>query len=76
MNGEYRYIECNGTFHLGNAQNIFLVHYSKGQVINIFNATTMFSSAPYDTHPGDVYVFTHTIILKLKYFMVNNVASY
>ena len=36
----------------------------------------MFSDAPYDTRPNVIYVFTHTIILKLKYFMVNKVLFY
>ena len=36
----------------------------------------MFYGAPYDTHLGVVYVFTHTVILKLKYFVVNNVLFY
>ena len=36
----------------------------------------MFSSAPYDTHPNFVYVFTHIVILKLKSFAVNNVLFY
>lgn len=34
---------------------------------------SLFSGAPYDTCPGFVYVFTFTIILKLKDFVVNNI---
>ena len=37
---------------------------------------TIFFSAPYDTHTDTIYVFTRTIILKLKSFMVNNVLFY
>lgn len=36
----------------------------------------MFSSAPYDTWPDALYVFTCTVILKLKSFMVNNILFY
>lgn len=37
---------------------------------------TMFYGAQYDTRSGSVYVNTCTIILKLKYFVVNNVLFY
>ena len=36
----------------------------------------MFYGPPYDTRPSVVYVFTHIVILKLKYFMVNNILFY
>ena len=36
----------------------------------------MFYGAPYDTHLDAIYVFTRTIILKLKSFMVNNILFY
>lgn len=37
---------------------------------------TMFSGAPYNKRTCVVYVFTGTIILKLRYFMINNVLFY
>ena len=36
----------------------------------------MFCGVPYYTHPDAFYVLTRTIVLNLKFFVVNNVLFY